>query len=172
MQTALEAEMTEHLGYDKGDPAGRGVGNYRNMSSAKTVQTEVGPVPVEVPRDRRGEFEPQIVSKHARRIQGFDEAIISLYAKGLTTGEIQAHLAEIYETEVSRDLISRVTDQVVDELKIRQNRPLDCVYPVVLIDAIHVKIREGQVTNRPICRGRHQLPRRTRRARALGRHRW
>ncbi|WP_145737879.1 IS256 family transposase [Saccharopolyspora dendranthemae] len=150
LQTALEAEMTEHLGYDKGDPAGRGAGNHRNGSSAKTVRTEVGPVPIEVPRDRRGEFEPQIVPKHARRIQGFDEAIISLYAKGLTTGEIQAHLAEIYQTEVSRDLISRVTDQVVDELKVWQNRPLDRVYPVVLIDAIHVKIREGQVTNRPV----------------------
>ncbi|SFT09522.1 Transposase (or an inactivated derivative) [Saccharopolyspora flava] len=150
LQTALEAEMTEHLGYDKGDPAGRGAGNHRNGSSAKTVHTEVGPVPIEVPRDRRGEFEPQIVPKHARRIAGFDEAVISLYAKGLTTGEIQAHLAEIYQTEVSKDLISRITDQVVDELKIWQNRPLDRVYPVMLIDAIHVKIREGQVTNRPI----------------------
>jgi putative transposase len=125
LQTALDAEMTEHLGYEKGIPAGRGAGNHRNGSSSKTVQTEVGQVPIEVPRDRAGSFEPQIVAKHSRRIEGFDEAIISLYAKGSTTGEIQAHLAEIYQTDVSRDLISRVTDKVVDELKTWQNRPLD-----------------------------------------------
>lgn len=150
LQTALEAEMTEHLGYEKGDAAGKTADNHRNGSSPKTVRTEVGPVPIEVPRDRQGSFEPQIVPKHARRITGFDEAIVSLYAKGLTTGEIQAHLAEIYSTEVSRDLISRVTDSVAEELSTWQNRPLDRVYPVVLIDAIHVKIRDGQVTNRPI----------------------
>lgn len=114
------------------------------------MHTEVGPVPLDVPRDRHGSFEPQIVPKHSRRVEGFADAIISLYAKGLTTGEIQAHLAEIYSTDVSKDLISRVTDQVVDELNTWQQRPLDRVYPVVLIDAIHVKIREGQVTNRPI----------------------
>lgn len=102
-----------------------------------------------VPRDRNGGFEPQIVPKHARRVQGFDEAIISLYAKGLTTGEIAAHLAEIYGTQVSRELISKVTDKVVDELAAWQNRPLDRVYPVVFVDAIHVKIRDGQVANRP-----------------------
>ncbi|MBA0126734.1 IS256 family transposase [Haloechinothrix sp. YIM 98757] len=150
LQTALDAEMTEHLGYAKGDLVTDTSGNHRNGTSPKTVQTEVGPVPLEVPRDRQGSFEPQIVPKHSRRVEGFDDAIISLYAKGLTTGEIQAHLAEIYSTEVSKDLISRVTDQVVDELNTWQHRPLDRVYPVVLIDAIHVKIREGQVTNRPI----------------------
>jgi putative transposase len=149
LQTALDTEMTEHLGYAKGDPvAGRG--NHRNGTSRKTVRTEVGPVQLEIPRDRSGTFDPQIVPKHARRVGGFDEAIISLYAKGLTTGEIQAHLAEIYGTDVSRDLISRVTDAVVDELAGWQSRPLDPIYPVVLIDAIHVKIRDGAVANRPV----------------------
>jgi putative transposase len=150
LQTALDTEMTEHLGYAKGDRASRGRGNHRNGSSGKTVHTEVGPVRLEIPRDRTGSFDPQIVPKHARRVGGFDEAIISLYAKGLTTGEIQAHLAEIYGADVSRDLISRVTDAVVDELAAWQSRPLDRIYPVVLIDAIHVKIRDGAVANRPV----------------------
>lgn len=150
LQTALDAEMTEHLGYAKGDAIEHTSGNHRNGTSPKTVHTEVGPVPLEVPRDRAGSFEPQIVPKHSRRVEGFDEAIVSLYAKGLTTGEIQAHLAEIYSADVSTDLISRVTDQVLEELNTWQQRPLDRVYPVILIDAIHVKIREGQVTNRPI----------------------
>jgi len=125
LQTALEAELAEHLGYEKGDPAGRGRGNHRNGSSPKTVHTEVGPVALQVPRDRAGGFEPRIVPKHARRVAGFDEAIISLYAKGLTTGEIQAHLTDVYGAEVSRDLISRITDRVTDELAAWQSRPLD-----------------------------------------------
>lgn len=150
LQAALDTEMTEHLGYEKGDRAAARPGNHRNGSSPKTVRTEVGPVTLAVPRDRNGDFEPQIVPKHARRVHGFDEAIISLYAKGLTTGEIAAHLAEIYGTQVSRDLISKVTDKVVDELAAWQNRPLDRVYPVIFVDAIHVKIRDGQVANRPI----------------------
>ena len=150
LQTALDAEMTEHLGYARGETPGHGDGNHRNGTSAKTVRTEVGPVRIEVPRDRQGSFTPQIVPKHARRLGGFDEAIISLYAKGLTTGEIQAHLAEIYGTEVSKDLISRVTDSVAEELASWQNRPLDAVYPVIFIDALHVKIRDKQVVNRPI----------------------
>jgi putative transposase len=150
LQAALEAEMTEHLGYDKGERPTVRSGNHRNGTSPKTVLTEVGPVGIDVPRDRTGGFEPQIVPKHARRIEGFDEAIISLYAKGLTTGEIRAHLAEIYDVQVSRDLISRVTDKVVEELEAWRSRPLDGVYPVVLIDALYVKIREGQVANRPI----------------------
>lgn len=129
-------QMTEHLGYAKGDSAGQTTGNHRRRHLADHgAYPRAGPVPIEVPRDRQGGFEPQFVPKHSHRVEGFDEAIISLYAKGLTTGEIQAHLAEIYSTEVSRDLINRVTDQV---------------YPVLLIDAIHVKIRDGQVTNRPI----------------------
>jgi putative transposase len=150
LQTALEAEMSEHLGYERGETAPAGVGNHRNGSSAKTVRTEVGEVRLSVPRDRQGSFEPKLVPKHARRVAGFDEAIISLYAKGLTTGEIQAHLAEIYDVQISRDLVSRVTDKVAEELAGWQSRPLDAVYPVLLIDAIHVKIRDGQVTNRPV----------------------
>lgn len=113
---ALDAEMTEHLGYEKGDRGASRSGNHRNGSSPKTVRTEVGPVELAVPRDRNGSFEPRIVPKHARRVAGFDEAIISLYAKGLTTGEIAAHLGEVYGTTVSRELISKVTDKVVDEL--------------------------------------------------------
>ncbi|GAA2171882.1 IS256 family transposase [Actinomadura napierensis] len=150
LQAALEAEMTEHLGYERGQRPTAPSGNHRNGSSAKTVSTEVGPIQIQVPRDRASAFEPQIVPKHARRIEGFDEAIVSLYAKGLTTGEIRAHLAEIYQVEVSRDLISRVTDKVVEEMEAWRARPLDSVYPVVLIDALYVKIREGQVANRPI----------------------
>lgn len=141
LQAALDAEMTDHLGYEKGDRAGRGSGNHRNGTSAKTVLTEIGPVPLDVPRDRKGEFEPLIVPKHARRVEGFNEAIVSLYARGLTTGEIRGHLGEIYGVEVSRDLISRVTDRVTEELAAWQSRPLDRIYPVVLIDAIYVKIR-------------------------------
>ncbi|MBO2448202.1 IS256 family transposase [Actinomadura barringtoniae] len=150
LQAALEAEMAEHLGYDKGERSAQATGNHRNGTSPKTVSTEVGPVQIQVPRDRAGGFEPQIVPKHARRVNGFDESIISLYAKGLTTGEIKAHLAEIYQVEVSKDLISRITDKVVEEMEAWRSRPLDAVYPVVLIDALYVKIREGSVTNRPI----------------------
>ena len=150
LEAALQAEMTEHLGYESGDPAGRGSGNSRNGTTPKTVNTDVGPVLIDVPRDRAGEFEPLIVPKHARRLDGFNEAIISLYAKGLTTGEIQAHLLEIYGAEVSKDTISRVTDAVNAEVTEWQHRPLDKLYPVIFIDAIVVKIRDGAVANRPI----------------------
>jgi transposase-like protein len=150
MEAALNAELDEHLGYEKGDPAGRGTGNQRNGRSQKTVHTDVGSVRIDVPRDRNGEFEPRTVPKHARRVEGFDGSIISLYAKGLTTGEIQRHLSEIYDVEVSRELISKITDKVIDEMLEWQSRPLERVYPVILIDAIHVKIRDGQVANRPI----------------------
>ena len=150
LQAALDAEMSEHLGYEKGESPAHPGGNHRNGRSPKTVLTEVGSVSLQVPRDRAGQFEPKIVPKHARRIEGFDEAIVSLYAKGLATGEIRAHLAEIYDVEVSRDLISRVTDRVAEELAVWQSRPLDGVYAVVLIDAIHVKIWDGQVANRPV----------------------
>jgi putative transposase len=130
LQAALEAEMADHLGYERGEAPPPGSGNQRNGSSAKTVRTEVGDVRLDVPRDRQGRFEPTIVPKHARRLEGFDEAIISLYAKGLTTGEIQAHLVEIYGVDISRDLVSRVTDKVAEELSAWQSRPLDRVYPV------------------------------------------
>lgn len=161
LQTGLEAEMTEHLGYEKGDPRGRGRGNHRNGSSPKTVQTEVGPVQLDIPRDRAGGFEPQIVPKHARRVEGFDEAIISLYAKGLTTGEIQAHLADVYQAEVSRDLISWVTDKVVEELATWQSRPLDR-RRFLLIDALMVKKGAAHGLHRGHDRGGRAVLRRVR----------
>ncbi|WP_372446826.1 IS256 family transposase [Microbispora oryzae] len=150
LESALEGELTDHLGYDKHDPAGRGSGNSRNGSRTKTVITDVGPVEIDVPRDRDASFEPKIVRKRQRRLSGVDEMVISLAAKGLTTGEISAHLAEIYGVEVSKQTISTITDKVIEGMTEWQNRPLDPVYPVVFIDAIHVKIRDGQVANRPI----------------------
>ena len=150
LQAALDAEMADHLGYEKGERPAFPAGNHRNGTSPKTVLTEVGAIPLEVPRDRNGKFEPAIVPRHARRVAGFNQAIVSLYAKGLTTGEIRAHLGEIYGVEVSRDLISRVTGKVAGELASWQSRPLDSVYPVLLIDAIFVKIRDGSVANRPV----------------------
>lgn len=150
LETALQAELSQHLGYEKGDAAGRGAPNQRNGSTPKTVHTDLGPVRIEVPRDRAGSFEPQIVPKNVRRLGGFDEAIVSLYAKGLTTGEIQAHLHDVYGAEVSRELVSKVTDAVNDELAAWRNRPLDRIYPVVFVDAIVVKIRDGAVANRPV----------------------
>jgi Transposase, Mutator family len=150
LQTGLEVEMADHLGYERHDPAGRGSGNSRNGSHPKTVTTEVGKVELRVPRDRNSSFAPVTVRKGQRRLDGLTGNVISLDAKGMTTGDIQAHLAEIYGTEISRDTISRITDAVVEDLLAWQNRPLDRVYPVLLIDAIVVKIRDGQVANRPI----------------------
>ncbi|MGP4115515.1 IS256 family transposase [Streptomyces sp. 4N509B] len=150
LESALEGEMTDHLGYDKHDVAGRNGGNSRNGTRPKTVLTDVGPVEISVPRDREGSFEPKIVKKRQKRLTGVDEIVISLAAKGLTTGEVQAHLAEVYGAEVSRQTISTITDKVLDGMAEWQNRPLDPVYPVVFIDAIHVKIRDGQVANRPV----------------------
>jgi transposase-like protein len=148
LQTALEAELTDHLGHEHGGtPAGE---NVRNGHSTKTVRTEIGPVPVKVPRDRAGTFEPALIPKHARRLTGFDEAVVSLYAKGMTTGDIANHLQDIYGDQVSRDLVSRVTDAVVEEMTAWQARPLDPVYPVLLIDAIYLRVRDGQVANRPV----------------------
>ena len=150
LESALEGEITDHLGYDKGDPAGKNGGNSRNGVRGKTVLTEVGLVGVSVPRDRAGSFEPRIVRKRQRRLTGVEDMVISLSAKGLTTGEIQAHLAEVYGAEVSRQTISTITDKVMEGMAEWQNRPLDRVYPVVFLDAIHVKIRDGKVANRPI----------------------
>lgn len=150
VESALEGEMDDHLGYAKNDPAGRDGGNSRNGKRVKTVLTEAGPVPIAVPRDRDGEFEPKLVAKRQRRLTGIDDMVISLSAKGLTTGEISAHLAEVYGAEVSKQTISTITDRVLDGMAEWQNRPLDSVYPVVFIDCIHVKIRDGQVANRPI----------------------
>ena len=123
IERALGAELTDHLGYERGDPAGRGSGNSRNGVSAKTVLTEDGEVQIEVPRDRAGTFEPQLIGKGQTRFDGFDDKIISLYARGMTVREIQGHLAELYGTEVSPDLISKVTDAVLDEVRDWQNRP-------------------------------------------------
>jgi transposase-like protein len=150
LESALEGELDSHLGYRKNDPAGDGSGNSRNGHRDKTVLTETGPVQVSVPRDRGGSFEPKIVAKRQRRLGGIDDMVISLVAKGLTTGEVQAHLAEIYGTEVSRDTISAITDRVLEGLAEWQSRPLDPVYAVLFLDAIYVKIRDGQVANRPI----------------------
>jgi len=150
LETALNEEMTEHLGYEKHYPAGAGTGNIRNGSRGKTVLTEnTGQVEIEVPRDRAGTFEPQIVKKRQRRLSGVDEIVLSLYAKGLTTGEISAHFAEIYGASVSRETISRITDKVIEEMNDWAVRPLDEIYAAVFIDAIVVKVRDGQVANRP-----------------------
>jgi putative transposase len=151
LETALNQEMTEHLGHDKHGPAGNEAGNVRNGTRAKTVLTEAsGQVGIEVPRDRAGTFEPQIVKKRQRRLTGVDQMVLSLYAKGLTTGEISAHFAEIYGASVSKETISRITDKVIEEMGEWCSRPLDQVYAAVFIDAVMVKVRDGQVANRPI----------------------
>ena len=150
LERALGEELTAHLGYEKHDPAGRGSGNSRNGSTPKTLLTDVGAVDLEVPRDRAGSFDPKIVRKGQTRLDGFNDRIIALYARGLTTRDIQAHLREMYDVDVSPDLISRVTDGVLEELQQWQARPLDAVYPVVFIDALMVKIRDGVVANRPV----------------------
>jgi putative transposase len=141
MERMLEAEMTEHLGFERN--AGRHTGNSRNGHSIKTVKTESGPVEIRVPRDRAGTFEPQLVSKHQRRLEGFDEKVLALYASGMSTREIQSHLEELYGTEVSPDLISRVTESVMSEARAWQARPLEAVYPIVYLDALFVSIRDG-----------------------------
>jgi putative transposase len=150
LETALEEEMAEHLGYDKHDPVGRNFGNSRNGVRSKTVLTEIGPVEIDVPRDVDASFQPQIVKKRQRRLSGVDEIVLSLTARGLTTGEISAHFAEVYGASVSKDTVSKITDKVVEEMNEWCNRPLDPVYPVIFIDAIVVKVRDGQVRNKPI----------------------
>jgi len=164
VESALEGELSDHLGYGKHDPVGRDGGNSRNGHRSKTVLTEVGPVGIDVPRDRDGSFEPKIVGKRKRRLSGIDELVLSLSAKGLTTGEVAAHLAEVYGADVSRQTISTITDKVIEGMAEWQNRPLDPVYPVIFIDAINVKIRDGKVANRPIyvalavtCDGRRDI---------------
>ena len=151
LERALGAELTHHLGYEKGDPGGRGSGNSRNGTSSKTLLTDDGEIEIEVPRDRVGTFEPVIVAKGQTRFDGFDEKIISLYGRGMTVREIQGHLAELYGTEVSPDLISKVTDAILDEVRDWQSRPLEAVYPVIFFDALRVKIRdEGMVKNKAV----------------------
>jgi putative transposase len=149
LERGLAVELTDHLGYESGDPAGRGFPNSRNGSSPKTVQTEIGPVPLAVPRDRDSSFEPRLVPKGERRLGGLDDMIISLYAGGMTIRDIQHHLARTVGTELSHDTISKITDAVLDEVKAWQARPLDAIYPVVYFDALVVKVRDGaQVRNK------------------------
>ncbi len=150
LQRGLEVELSEHLGYERHAVEGRGSGNSRNGSYPKTVTTEIGEVEVLMPRDRAGTFEPVTIPKHQRRLDGLTGNVISLYAKGMTTGDIQAHLAEIYDTDISRETISKITDAIVDDMVAWQNRPLDPVYAVMLIDAIVIKVRGSQVANRPV----------------------
>jgi len=148
---ALDAEMSEHLGYDSGERPPPEQGNRRNGRRTKQVRTERGAIAVEVPRDRAGTFEPRLVGKHQRSFDGFDDKILSLYARGMTTRDIQRHLEELYGVDVSPDLISRVTDAVLDELNEWQSRPLESVYPIVYIDALVVKIRDqGKVENKAV----------------------
>jgi transposase-like protein len=150
IERALGVEMADHVGYEKGDPAGRGSGNSRNGSYPKTVTTTAGPVRFDVPRDRNGTFAPKIVEKGRRRLGQVDDMILSLYARGMTTRDIKAHLSEVYGAEVSPDLVSRVTDVVTDEITAWQTRPTDRVYVICYIDAVVVKIRtDGHVSNRP-----------------------
>jgi putative transposase len=151
VEAALDEEMSEHLGYDKGAPEGRNRGNSRNGRRTKTVVTDnAGRVDIVVPRDRDGSFAPVVVRKRQRRLGEVDEVVLSLYAKGLTTGEISAHFADVYGASVSEDVVGRITDKVVAEMQAWWARPLEKVYAAIFIDAIMVKVRDGQVRNRPV----------------------
>jgi len=151
VERMLAGELTHHVGYEKHDPAGHRSGNARNGTSKKTLKGESGEMEIAVPRDRNGTFEPQVIGKHQRRWNGLDEKIIALYARGMTVRDIQAQLQEMYGAEVSPGLISEVTDEVLDEVKTWQNRPLDNMYPVIFLDALMIKIRhEGRVENRAV----------------------
>src|SRR5688572_9991277 len=151
LERALNAELTDHLGYEKHDPVGHGSGNSRNGKSRKKLKGDFGEIELETPRDRQATFEPKIVAKGQTRFTGFDDKILSMYARGMTTRDIQSHLQEIYGVEVSPGLISTVTEAVAEEVKSWQNRPLDALYPILYLDALYVKIRDnGQVQNRAI----------------------
>ena len=145
VERALDAELTEHLGHERNEAVANTTGNTRNGKSKKTLKGDFGELPIEVPRDRHGSFEPQLIPKHQTRWAGFDDKIISLYARGMTVREIQAHLQEMYGAEVSPSLISSVTDAVAEEVKAWQARPLEPIYPIVYLDCIHVKVRDGAV---------------------------
>jgi transposase-like protein len=151
IERALGAELSSHLGYAKGEARPEGQSNHRNGTTPKTVISDEGPIPIEVPRDRDGSFEPLLIKKGERRLEGFDEKVISMYARGMTVREIQGHLQELYGIEVSRDLISTVTDAVIEEVRDWQSWPLDPIYPVIIFDALRVKIRdEGTVKNKAV----------------------
>ena len=151
VERAMSAELTEHLGYEPHQEPPGGTGNTRNGTSPKTLATEHGPVRIRTPRDRKGTFEPKIVGKGQRRFQGFDDKILALYSRGLSVRDIEAHLAEIYGVSVGRDLISRVTDAVMEDVRAWQQRPLEDVYPVIFLDALVLKIREGGTVQRRAC---------------------
>jgi putative transposase len=151
VERALEVEITDHLGYERHQEPPGGTGNTRNGSTPKRLVTEHGEVPIDTPRDRDGSFSPKIVRKRQRRFEGFDDKILALYSRGLSTRDIEAHIAEIYGVHVGRDLISRVTDAVMDDARAWQQRPLDDVYPVVFLDALVLKIREGGSVQRRAC---------------------
>lgn len=149
LERGLEVEMADHLGYDRGDPAGAGSGNSRNGFSAKTVVTTAGQARIAVPRDRAGSFEPQLVPKRRRRLGSTSDMILSLYARGMTTRDIKAHLGEVYGVQVSHETVAKVTDVIIDEVRAWQSRPVDEVYPILFVDGIRIKVRDsGAVTNK------------------------
>lgn len=151
MERALDVERSDHLGYERGDPAGRGSGNSRNGTSPKTVLTDAGAIPLEIPRDRNGTFGPALVPKHERRLEGFNEMVCSLVARGLSVRDTIGHLYETYGVEISPELVSKITDAVLPELREWQSRPLDAVYPIMYLDAIVVKVRaDHQVVNKAV----------------------
>ena len=151
VETALGAELTEHLGYPPGQAPPGGAGNSRNGSTPKTLQTELGPVKVNTPRDRAGTFEPKLVGKRQTRLAGLDDKILGLYAGGMSVRDISAHLSELYGTEIGRDTISRVTDAVLEDVAAWRTRPLDAVFPIVWFDALHVKVREDRSVRTRAC---------------------
>lgn len=151
VERAMDAELTEHLGYERGQAPPGGVGNARNGITPKTIHTEQGSARIEQPRDRAGSFRPQIVPKHKRRFEGFDERIVAMYARGMSVRDIQAHLRELYGVEVGHDLISRVTDAVLEDVREWQARPLEDVYPILFLDALVVKIRDGGAVRNKAC---------------------
>ena len=150
VERALEAEMSEHLGHDKNKRVENATGHTRDGKSGKTLKGDFGHLPIAIPRDLHGSFEPQLIPKRQTRWSGFDDKIISLYARGMTVREIQSHLEEMYGTELSPTLISAVTDAVSEEVKTWQSRPLDALYPIVYLDCIHVKVRDGTVRNKAV----------------------
>ena len=151
VERAMAAELTEHLGYEHGQAPPGGAGNARNGTTPKTIHTEHGSARIEQPRDRKGSFEPQIVPKHQRRFEGFDDRIIAMYGRGMSVREIQAHLRELYGVDVGHDLISRVTDAVLDDVREWQSRPLEDVYPILFLDALIVKVRDGGAVRNKVC---------------------
>ena len=151
VERAMEGEMTHHLGYEKNSVAGNGSGNSRNGKGGKTIQTEQGDIDIETPRDRNGTFEPQLIKKRQKRFKGFDDKIISMYARGMTTRDIQGHLKDMYGVEISPELISIVTSNVMEDVQAWQSRPLERIYPVIYLDAVRMKIREaGHIINKAV----------------------